>query len=144
MSTSTKTLKITFRQAEEHRTAAQKRLERAEADATGEQIQQDAQFILNFEEFSEVERLMRTSSLALLEAIVHDQPESIRDTAEIVGRDYREVHRNLKELEALGVIEINDEGTRKKPILRDDAKNIDFSICFPGSVDRSSTSGASA
>lgn len=131
MSTSTKTLKITFGQAEEHRTAAQKRLERAEAGATGEQIEQDAQFILNFEEFSEVERLMRTSSLALLEAIVHEQPESIRDTAEIVGRDYREVHRNLVELEELGVIEFEEDGGRKRPHLRGGSETLNFSFSIP-------------
>jgi predicted transcriptional regulator len=131
MSTSTKTLKITFRQAEEHRTAAQKRLKRAEAGATGKQIKQDAQFILNFQEFSEVERLMRRSSLVLLEAIVHEQPESIRDTAKIVGRDYREVHRNLAELEELGVIEFEEDSGRKRPHLRGESEIIDFSFTIP-------------
>lgn len=131
MSTSTKTLKITFRQAEEHRTAAQKRLKRAEAGATGKQIKQDAQFILNFQEFSEVERLMRRSSLVLLEAIVHEQPESIRDTAKIVGRDYREVHRNLAELEELGVIEFEEDSGRKQPHLRGESEIIDFSFTIP-------------
>ena len=131
MSTTTKTLKITFRQAEEHRTAAQKRLKRAEAGATGKQIKQDAQFILNFQEFSEVERLMRRSSLVLLEAIVHEQPESIRDTAKIVGRDYREVHRNLAELEELGVIEFEEDSGRKQPHLRGESEIIDFSFTIP-------------
>lgn len=131
MSTSTKTLKITFRQAEEHRTAAQKRLKRAEAGATGKQIKQDAQFILNFQEFSEVERLMRRSSLVLLEAIVHEQPESIRDTAKIVGRDYWEVHRNLAELEELGVIEFEEDSGRKQPHLRGESEIIDFSFTIP-------------
>ena len=131
MSTSTKTRKITFRQAEEHRTAAQKRLKRAEAGATGKQIKQDAQFILNFQEFSEVERLMRRSSLVLLEAIVHEQPESIRDTAKIVGRDYREVHRNLAELEELGVIEFEEDSGRKQPHLRGESEIIDFSFTIP-------------
>lgn len=131
MSTSTKTLKITFGQAQEHRSAARKRLERAEAGESGEQIEQGAQFILNFEEFSEVERLMRTSSLALLETIVNEQPESIRDTAEIVGRDYREVHRNLVELEELGVIEFEEGGGRKRPTLRGGSEIIDFSFSIP-------------
>ena len=86
---------------------------------------------------------MRTANLRLIEAIVSEQPASIRQLANVVERDYREVHRNLAELKTLGVIEFNDEGSRKEPILRDDAEHIDFSISFPQSVDRSSTSGAS-
>ena len=125
------TLKITFGQADEHRDAARERLLRAEAGESGEEIKQDAQFILNFEEYADVERLMRTSNLELIEAIVSQRPKSIRQTAVAVNRDYREVHRNLKELEELGVIEFVQEGQNKKPILRDGAKNVDFSLRFP-------------
>lgn len=124
----TNALTITFGQADEHQAAARERLERAEAGVRGEVIEQDARFILNFEDFADVERLMRTSNLALLEAIVDERPESIRQTAEIVGRDYREVHRNLEELEALGVIEFKQDGSSKKPILRGGAEAIDFSF----------------
>lgn len=131
----TDTLKITFKQATDHRDAARKRLRRAEAGERGETIEQDARFILNFETFGEVERLMRTSNLALLEAIVNDQPESIRQTAEAVDRDYSEVHRNLKELEALGVIEFQEDGASKQPVLRGGAETIDFSLTInPGNM----------
>lgn len=132
---STNTLKITFGQADEHRTAARNRLERAEAGETGESIEQDARFVLDFEDFADVERLMRTSNLVLLEAIVDEQPESIRQAAEAVGRDYREVHRNLKELEELGVIEFEENGASKKPVLRCAAETIDFSF----SIERETT-----
>lgn len=125
------TLKITFGQADEHRDAARERLHRAEAGESGGAIEQDAQFILNFEEYADVERLMRTSNLELIEAIVSQHPQSIRQTATAVDRDYREVHRNLKELEELGVVEFVKEGQNKKPVLRDGAKNVDFSLRFP-------------
>ena len=125
------TLKITFGQADEHRDAARERLRRVEAGKSGEAIEQDAQFILNFEEYADVERLMRTSNLELVEAIVSQRPESIRQTAVAVDRDYREVHRNLQELEGLGVIEFVQEGQNKKPVLRDGAENVDFSLQFP-------------
>jgi predicted transcriptional regulator len=131
------TLKITFRQAEKHRDAARERLRRAEAGETGEVIEQDVRFVLNFEEFDDIAQLMRTSNLKLIEVIVSENPESIRNLAELVDRDYREVHRNLSELESLGVIEFEHDGSRKKPILRGGAENIDFSIRFPQSTDRS-------
>lgn len=143
MSTTTNTLKITFGQADDQREAARKRLERAEAGETGEEIEQDARFMLNFEDFSDVERLMRTSNLTLLEAIVDEQPDSIREAAEIVDRDYREVHRNLQELEELGVIEFEEGGGRKRPILRGGSETVDFSFSI-SQDDLSDTQPASA
>ncbi len=130
------TLKITFRQADEHRHTARERLRRAEADETNDTIEQEVRFILNFEEFDDIARLMRTSNLELVEAIVSEEPNSIRALAQTVDRDYREVHRNLSTLESLGVVEFQDEGSRKKPILRGGAKNIDFSIRFPQATNR--------
>jgi predicted transcriptional regulator len=138
------TLKITFQQAEQHRHAARERLRRAEAGETGEGIEQDVRFVLNFEEFDDIAQLMRTSNLELIEVIVAENPESIRNLAEMVDRDYREVHRNLSELESLGVIEFEHDGSRKKPILRGGAQHIDFSIRFPQSPDRSEVPETSA
>ncbi len=129
------TLKITFRQANEHRDAARERLRRAETGESDESIEQEVRQILNFEKFDDVERLMRTSNLELIEAIAEHKPASIRDTASIVDRDYREVHRNLKELESLGVVEFETSGRSKKPILRGGVDNIDVSIQFPPTRD---------
>jgi len=129
------TLKITFGEGKEIRENARERLRRAEAGEAGETIQQDVQFLLNFETFADVEQLMRSSNLELLKAIVDEGPESIRQTADAVGRDYREVHRNLSELESLGVIEFVEEGGSKRPRLRAGAENIEFSFRFPPEVD---------
>lgn len=137
------TLKITFKQAEEHRKAAGERLRRADAGESGAAIEQDARFVLNFETYDDLDRLMRTANLELIEAIVADQPASIRDTATAVDRDYREVHRNLDELESLGVVEFETDGQRKRPRLRAGADAIDFSIQFPQSSESDSLSGVS-
>jgi predicted transcriptional regulator len=134
------TLKITFGQADEHRDAARERLRRAEEGETGAAIEQDVRFILNFEEYDDVERLMRTSNLELIDAIVSDQPESMRQAAEAVDRDYKEVHRNLKELEALGVVEFVQDGRNKKPVLREGAANVEFSLQFPRHSGRAASS----
>ena len=129
------TLKITFKQANEHRDAARERLRRAEAGEGDETIEQGVRFVLNFEDFDDIDRLMRTSTLKLIEAIVSERPKSISQLAAVVDRDYRDVHRNLEELESLGVIEFEIGGQRKKPILREGTENIDFSIRFPRSSD---------
>ncbi|MDS0260890.1 transcriptional regulator [Haloarcula sp. S1CR25-12] len=135
-------LKITFRQRETHRDAAQRRLQRAEAGEAGAAIEQDARFILNFEAYSDVEQLMRERNLKLIEAVVEHRPESIQDAAAVVDRDYRDVHRNLKELESLGVIEFEADGQRKKPQLRAGAQSVDFSFQFP--IRTPTDAGASA
>jgi predicted transcriptional regulator len=138
------TLKITFQQAREHRQAARERLRHAEAGDTDKPVEQDVRSILNFEDFDDIARLMRASNLELIEAIVSEEPASIRQLAETVDRDYREVHRNLTELESLGVIEFEDNGSSKKPTLRDGAENIDFSIRFSRFPDRGEVPGTSA
>ena len=138
------TLKITFQQAAEHRNTARERLRRAEADETGDGIEQDVRFILNFEEFDDIARLMRTANLELIEMIVSEEPASIRHLAELVDRDYREVHRNLTELASLGVVEFEDDSARKRPMLRGGAENIDFSIRFPRSPNRGDASATPA
>lgn len=138
------TLKITFKQRDDHRDAARDRLRQAEAGEHGEAIEQDVRFVLNFEEFDDVDRLMRTSNLELIQAIVSQRPESIRQAAAAVDRDYREVHRNLKELESLGVLEFETSGQSKKPILRKGAENIDFSIRFPRPTENGELPGESA
>lgn len=81
------------------------------------------------------------ANLTPLEAIVTERPDSIRETADAVDRDYEDVHRNLTELESLGVIESTDgvDG-RKKPVLRDGTGSFDFAfgIGFRPSSDQSS------
>ncbi|WP_117594457.1 HVO_A0114 family putative DNA-binding protein [Haloprofundus halophilus] len=123
------TLKITYGQRENSQRAARERLRRAESGEAFEE--QEAAFVLNLEELDDVERLMRRLSLQLLDVITSEHPESIRETARLANRDYREVHRNLKELETLGVIEFTTDGNSKRPILRDGTEAIDLSITFP-------------
>lgn len=40
-----------------------------------------------------------------MEGTVSQRPESVREAADAVDRDYREVHHNLQELEQFDVIE---------------------------------------
>lgn len=133
----TNTLKVTYGQRENTQRGARERLRRAEA---GEEFEeQEPAFILNFEDLDDVERLMRRLNLQLLDVVASDRPESIRETARLVDRDYREVHRNLEELEALGVIEFVTDGNNKRPTLRDGTEAIDLSITFPTDTDTSNS-----
>ena len=123
------TLEITYGQRENNQQAARERLRRAEAGETFDE--QEPAFVLNFEDLEDVERLMRRSNLRLLDIVASERPGSIRETARLADRDYKEVHRNLEELESLGVIEFTTEGNSKRPILRGGSEAIDLSIRFP-------------
>jgi predicted transcriptional regulator len=63
--------------------------------------------------------------------IVSKESESVRRLIGTVDCDYRGVRRNLIQLESLGVIEFEDNGFSKNPILRGRPDNIDFSIRLP-------------
>ncbi len=93
----------------------------------------DAQPVLNFGSYAELSRLLSPKNLELLEAISKHQPASIREAAELVDRDYKQVHRNLTELKDIGVIELKGGGSgrAKKPKLAYDGFEID--IPFAGS-----------
>jgi len=99
----------------------------------------NAQPILNFGSYAELSRLLSQKNLELLETIFEYEPESIREAAELVDRDYKQVHRNLSELKDIGVIgfEGGGSGRAKKPVLAYDGLKID--IPFAGSEDRFDT-----
>lgn len=68
--------------------------------------------------FESTELLFETfnpRTMALLEAIANANPQSIRETARLVDRDVKNVHRELSELERLGVIQLETSGRSKQP-----------------------------
>ena len=100
---------------------------RIKAAQKGEDLD-DAQPVLNFSSYAELSRLLSPKNLELLEAISEHEPESIREAAELVDRDYKQVHRNLSELDDIGVIEFEGGGAghAKKPKLTYDGLEIDI------------------
>ena len=100
---------------------------RIKAAQEGEDLD-DAQPVLNFGSYAELSRLLSPKNLELLEAISEHEPESIREAAGLVDRDYKQVHRNLSELEDIGVIDFEGGGSgqAKKPKLVYDGLEIDI------------------
>ena len=105
---------------------------RIEAAQEGEDLD-DAQPVLNFGSYAELGRLLSPKNLELLETISEHEPESIREAAELVGRDYKQVHQNLSELEDIGVIEFEGGGSgqARKPKLAYDGLEIDIPFAGP-------------
>jgi len=125
------TLKVTVG---ERNRLDQRTRRRIKAAQEGEDLD-DSQPVLNFGSYAELSRLLSQKNLELLEVIFEHEPESIRETAELVDRDYKQVHRNLSELDDIGVIEFEGGGSgrAKRPVLAYDGLEID--IPFAGSED---------
>ncbi|WP_042663846.1 hypothetical protein [Haloferax sp. ATB1] len=117
-------LKVTVGEGNNLDKSTRQRLKAAQA---GEELE-DAQPVLNFDSFAELSRLLSPKNLELLEAISESEPDSIREAAELVNRDYKQVHRNLTELADIGVIDFEGggPGLPKKPVLAYDGLEIDL------------------
>ena len=69
----------------------------------------------------------------LLRTIAREEPAGIRETARLVDRDVRQVHRNLNELESLGLIDLKERGLAKRPTVWYDTIEVDLPLFGPDS-----------
>ena len=97
--------------------------DRIAAMERGEDV--ESRHVLVLEDEGDLARLVSETNLELLRAIRRHEPASMRATAALVGRDHKEVHRNLTELAALGVVEFEQDGRAKRPLVRFDAIEIE-------------------
>ena len=81
-----------------------------------------------YHDIQDLHRVTRPKNLELLRAIVREEPTSIRETARLVERDVRQVHRNLEELEELGLIEFEENGRSKRPTVWYDTIEVDLPL----------------
>lgn len=77
---------------------------------------------------ADVHRVTRPKSLELLRTIVSHEPSSIRETARLVDRDVSQVHRNLRELADLHLLELVEDGTAKRPTVWYDAITVELPL----------------
>jgi len=121
----TDTTTLTVRVGDGTTTREQTR-ERIRAMERGEALENRHVLVLDDE--ADMQRLLSPANLALLRTIRKHEPESMRETADLVDRDFKEVHRNLTELETLNVIEFEQSGRSKRPVVRFDEIDIEVSL----------------
>lgn len=124
--TEQKTLEVRVQPTEELREEALEKVRKLEKGEDVEEMR-----VLNLSTERELSRLMSEKNLELLHAIAEHEPSSMRELAEVVNRDYREVHRNLEELERLNVVEFVEEGRSKKPVVWYDNIEVNVSLKTP-------------
>lgn len=87
-------------------------------------------FECTFHDSDQLHQVTRPNNLELLRTIARENPSGIRETARLVDRDVRQVHRNLTELEDLGLIEFETDGTgnARRPRVWYDAIEVDLPL----------------
>ncbi|TMT81406.1 MarR family transcriptional regulator [Haloterrigena sp. H1] len=83
---------------------------------------------LSVEDLETFGRIFRPTNLKLLEAIADHEPDSIRELARIVGRHPPEVTENVTELADYGLVELEQNGRAKRPVVWYDEIDIDLPI----------------
>jgi len=124
--TDTTILTVRTGTGEQTRAEARQRVQRLE---DGDPVR--SRHVLVLDDEDDLQRLLSPVNLALLRAIRHHEPDSMRAAAELVDRDFKEVHRNLTELEGLNIIEFETSGRAKRPVVRFDEIDVEVSLTAP-------------
>ena len=101
------TLHITVGEREQLRADALDFVHAAENDDVDET---DERAVLQFGTYGDLVENITPLRLALAQAIAEHGPESMREAARLVERDVSDVHADLKHLEVLGVLELEEGG----------------------------------
>ena len=72
--------------------------------------------------------LLTPQTVELLRTIAREQPASIRETARLVDRDIKNVHRELIRLGARDLVEFEEDGRARRPVLTYDTLAIELAI----------------
>jgi len=104
------TLRITSRPFEENKESV---LDRAERWEQGEEVPH----VVNFQDASRLQRILTPRRLELLRSLMDAPAESIRDLADRLDRDVRQVHDDLQLLSEYRIVHFREEGSAKKPFV---------------------------
>lgn len=85
-------------------------------------------YVVSLPDEQALSRVFNERNLQLIRTIADEDPESMRETARLVGRDIKEVSRNLNELAQLGVVRLEDEGRAKRPVVWYDEIDLTVSV----------------
>jgi predicted transcriptional regulator len=101
--------------------------ERLEAIDAGDDVEPDEP-TLSIDDLETFGRVFRSTNLELLEAIVEHEPESIRRLARLVDRNPPEVLENMNELADYGLVELEENGRAKRPVVWYDEIDADIPL----------------
>jgi predicted transcriptional regulator len=134
------TLHITVGDREQLREETLQFVRDAEA---GEQSDHDEKTVIQFGSYNDLVDSLTPLRLELIQSIAEGNPQSMREAARLVDRDVSDVHSDLKHLEVLGIIQLEDGGPSgaMQPVVPFD--RIEMHIDYP-LIDSIDTTPASA
>ncbi|GAB3687836.1 hypothetical protein GCM10028857_21360 [Salinarchaeum chitinilyticum] len=94
----------------------------------------DDEYVLSLPDEDALERVLRAKNLELVRTIATEEPKSVRDLARLVDRDIKNVSTAVNELAELGLVELEDQGRAKRPVVWYDTVEIDIQVA-PGDAD---------
>ena len=115
------TLRITSKPFEEHKEST---LDRAERWEQGEEVPH----VVNFQDASRLQRVLTPRRLELTESLMDGSAESIRDLADRLDRDVRQVHDDLQILSEYRIVHFREEGSAKQPHVPYDTVKIEVEL----------------
>ena len=129
------TLRITSKPFEDHKESA---LDRAERWEQGEEVPH----VVNFQDASRLQRILTPRRLELVWSLMDAPADSIRDLADRLDRDIRQVHDDVQTLAEYRIVHFREEGGAKQPYVPYDTVKIEVELTK--SLGDSSESPASA
>ncbi|AWB28188.1 HVO_A0114 family putative DNA-binding protein [Halococcoides cellulosivorans] len=123
----TDTLHITVESTAEFFEAALDDVRQIEADDA-----EDAH-VLSLPDEAALERVLSAKNLELVRTIATEEPESVRELARLVDRDIKNVSTALNRLAEIGLVELDDDGYAKRPVVWYDNIEIDVQVTPDGS-----------
>lgn len=106
---------------------AASRIESGEAD--GER------HVLSLPDEEALDRVLSAKNLELIRTIASEEPGSVRELSRLVDRDIKNVSTALNELEDLGLIRFDQDGSAKQPRVWFDEISIDIRVAPIGRKD---------
>lgn len=83
---------------------------------------------ITFESTDELGRVFSPRAIDLIRTVAREEPESMREAARLVDRDIKDVSRNLARLEEYDVIQYEEDGQSKRPVVPYDDIQIDLGL----------------
>lgn len=121
-------LRVTSVPKTQHQRGALDRLERWEA---GEEVPH----VVNFQNPSDLRALLTDRRVELLESVMADQPESIRQLADRLERDVKTIHDDLQVLAEFDIVHFEQAGRAKRPFVPYETIEINLEISTPNHAD---------
>ncbi|GAA0547673.1 transcriptional regulator [Halorubrum ejinorense] len=119
------TLHITSKPFEEHKESV---LDRADRWEHGEEVPH----VVNFQDATRLQRLLTPRRLELVRSLMDAPAESMRDLAERLDRDVRQVHDDLQILNEYRIVHFREEDGAKKPFVPYNTVSIEVELGLSG------------